>query len=47
LAEFFNGVPSFAFSFVEVRRFPQMVYLHSDQTERFIGIIKKASAEMA
>src|SRR5215467_3108275 len=41
LAEFFNSVPSFAFSFVEVRRFPQTVYLHPDQTERFIGIIKK------
>jgi len=39
LAEFFNSVPSFAFSFVEVRRFPQTVYLHPDQTERFIGII--------
>src|SRR5437899_2601928 len=41
LAEFFNSVPSFEFSFVEVRRFPRAAYLHPDQTKRFIGIINR------
>lgn len=41
LAEFFNSIPSFEFSFVEVRRFPRAAYLHPDQTERFIGIINR------
>jgi 2'-5' RNA ligase len=41
LAELFKSVPGFEFSLSEVRRFPQAVYLHPDQTNRFIGIINK------